>query len=140
MPTLIRKVIQYRYSVSVVLSTFAKNFHIVKMSVLVLHATEEIDVMSEICSSVVMAEAVAVFFKMLIRRIVERKELLVPMLVFPATPSPKACEVCAVISIYICFLNKAICYRQFCVLESGLAKTYSKSVINFLQQQQIRHN
>lgn len=99
---------------SVVLSPFAKNFHIVKMSVLVLYANEEIDVMSETCSSVVMAEAVAIFFKMLIRRIVERKELLVPMLVFPATPSPRAGEVCAVISICIC------CFKQGQLLSAVL--------------------
>lgn len=102
------------------------------MTVLILYTNEEIDLMSEICSSVVMAEAVALFFKMLIRRIVERRELLVPMLVFPATPSPRACEVCAVISIYIYFLNKAFCCWQFCLLESGLAKICSKSAIHFL--------
>lgn len=43
-----------------VLSTFAKNFHTVKISVLVLYTN---DTMSEICGNVVMVEAIAVFFK-----------------------------------------------------------------------------
>lgn len=107
--------IQYVYSLSVLLSTFAKNFHIVKISVFILYTNEEIDLCQGF-AAVLSWQRLLLFFKMLIRRIVERRELLVPMLVFPATPSPRACEVCAVISIYICFLNKAICCWQFCLL------------------------
>lgn len=43
-----------------VLSTFAKNFHTVKISVLMLYTN---DTMSEISGNVVMVEAVAVSFK-----------------------------------------------------------------------------
>ena len=114
-----------------VLSAFAENFHTVKISVLV-HTGEETDITSEICSSVVMAEAVAMSSKMLIRRIVERRRLLVPMLDFPATPSPRACEVCVVVSIYICFTTRPFAVGKFCLLESRLAKICSKSVIQFL--------
>lgn len=115
---------------SVVLSTFAENFHTVKISVLV-YTEEETDIVSEICSNVVMAEAVAMSSKMLIRRTVERR-LLVPMLDFPATPSPRACEVCAVVSIYICFTTRPFAVGKFCLLEFRLAKICSKSVIQFL--------
>lgn len=48
------------YSLSVALSALARNFHSVKVSVLVLYNN---DTMSEICSNVLIVEAVAISFK-----------------------------------------------------------------------------
>lgn len=46
-----------------VLSTFAENFHVVKISMLVSYTGEETDTKSEICRNAVMAEAVVISFK-----------------------------------------------------------------------------
>lgn len=117
-----------------VLSTFAENFHVVKISMLVSYTGEETDTKSEICRNAVMARSCCYLFqKMLIRRTVERRGLLVPMLDFPATPSPRTSEVCAVISIYICFTTRSLANGNFYLLESKLAKICSKSVIQFLR-------
>lgn len=107
------------YSFSVVLSTFA------------MLVVDTDDTMSEICSSVVMVKTCYLFQRCWLGELL-RRGLLVPVLVFPATPLPRANDVYAVISIYICFFNKATFSWQFCFLESGLDKILSKSIIQFL--------
>lgn len=60
-----------------------------------------------------------------------RRGLLVPVFVFPATPSPRASDFVLWLASTSAF-QQATCCWQFCFLESVLAKICSKSVIQFL--------
>lgn len=60
-----------------------------------------------------------------------RRGLLVLVLVFPATPSPRASDFVLWLASTSAFQQASCCW-QFCFLESGLVTICSKSVIQFL--------